>query len=105
MNQQGFSVEHIFALDRQHLPPERYLPWRETRSGLSVVVEPKPHWAMDLLAFSLSERRYCYYADWCHNGPNARFFDHIEKSGADVLEKAHTMIADELSQGLWDRAA
>ncbi|MFA1677213.1 hypothetical protein ACDY97_32055 [Rhizobium mongolense] len=105
MCQQVFSVEQIFALDRQQPPPERSLPWKETRSGLSVVIEPKPHWAMDLLAFSLAERSYCYYADWCHNGPNARFFRHIEKCGADILRKAQAMIVDELAQGLWDRAA
>ncbi|PJR12786.1 hypothetical protein [Sinorhizobium meliloti] len=105
MPQHLLSVDRIFALDRQQRPSERSLPWPETRSGLTVVVEPKPHWAMDLLAFSMFERAYCYYADWCHNGHNARFFRHIEKSGADVLATARTMVAGELSEGLWDCAA
>ncbi|MFC0808976.1 hypothetical protein ACFHWW_26645 [Ensifer sp. P24N7] len=105
MDRTQVKVDQIFASDRQQPPAERSLPWPEKRSGITVVVEPKPHWAIDLLAFRLSERSYCYYAGWCHNGSNARFFRHIEKCGADILEKARAMIADELSQGLWDRAA
>ncbi|OHV80315.1 hypothetical protein [Ensifer sp. LCM 4579] len=105
MSRSHMHIGQIFACDRQQPPTERSLPWLETRSGLTVVVEPKPHWAIDLLAFNMSERSYCHYADWCHKGPNARFFRHIEKSGADVLATAQAMVADELSQGLWDRAA
>jgi hypothetical protein len=71
------NIEEIFALDRQQPPTDRSLPWKETRNGVTVVVEPKPHWAIDLLAFVMSARSYCYYADWCHNGVNARFSPHI----------------------------
>ena len=45
------DIDAIFAADRQHPPHERSLPWLETRGGLTVVVEPKPHWASDMRAF------------------------------------------------------
>ena len=45
------DIDAIFAADRQHPPHERSLPWPETRGGLTVVVEPKPHWAGDMRAF------------------------------------------------------
>ena len=42
------DIDAIFAADRQHPPHERSLPWPEVRDGITVVVEPKPHWASDM---------------------------------------------------------
>lgn len=93
------TVEEIFAADLRCPPSERSLPWHETRD--SVVVEPKPHWAADMAAFRLGDRAYCYYADWIEHGPAARFFDHPETRGEDVMTRARTMLAREIAQGLW----
>jgi hypothetical protein len=101
MTSTTINIEEIFALDRQQPPTQRSLPWKETRNGVTVVVEPKPHWAIDLLAFDMSARSYCYYADWCHNGVNARFFPHISTSGSDILIKARDLVSQEFVDGLW----
>ena len=53
------SVDEIFAEDRNSPPAERSLPWEESRGGVTVVVEPKPHWAEDMRAFRLDAREYC----------------------------------------------
>ena len=45
------TVDEIFADDRRNPPMERSLPWEETRGGVTVFVEPKPHWAEDMRAF------------------------------------------------------
>ncbi|WP_346016098.1 hypothetical protein [Ochrobactrum sp. BTU2] len=68
---------------------------------MTVVVEPKPHWASDMRALQLMDRAYCYYADWTGNGPGARFFAHPETCGDDVMRKARAMIAREIADGLW----
>ena len=47
------DIDEIFHEDRDHPPAERSLPWEETRDGVTVVVEPKPHWAEDMRAFRL----------------------------------------------------
>lgn len=94
-------VDAIFADDRRNPPTDRLLPWEETRDGVTVVVEPKPHWASDMKTFRLSERVYCYYADWNRNGPDARFFAHPDTRGDDVMMKARAMIAGEIAAGLW----
>lgn len=99
------TIEQIFTYDRQSPPAERSLPWIETRKGITVVVEPKPHWASDMLVFKLHDQSYCYYADWCHNGANARFFPHISITGSDVLQKARKLISQEIEDGLWCRSA
>jgi hypothetical protein len=90
------SVDDIFASDRRNAPDERSLPWEETRGGVTVIVEPQPHWAEDMTAFRLTDRAYCYYADWTLNGPGARFFRHPETSGDDVMANARAMIAREI---------
>ncbi|MGN7712585.1 hypothetical protein [Agrobacterium radiobacter] len=95
------TVDEIFADDRRNLPAERSLPWEEMRNGVTVVVEPKPHWATDMRAFQLVDRTYCYFADWTENGPGARFFVHPETCGDDVMTKARAMIAREIADGLW----
>ena len=95
------TVDEIFAEDRRNPPAERLLPWEENRDGLVVVVVPKPHWASDMVAFRLTDRAWCYYADWCANGSGARFFDHPETRGDDVMMKARAMISRELADGLW----
>ena len=59
----SIDIDAIFAEDRSNPPTKRCLPWRETKSGISVVVEPKPHWAEDLRVFWLDQREYCLYAD------------------------------------------
>lgn len=46
------TIDEIFAEDRSNPPPERCLPWIESRDGIAVVVEPKPHWAEDLRVFA-----------------------------------------------------
>ena len=95
------TVDAIFAEDRRKPPAERSLPWEEIRGGVTVIVEPKPHWASDMAAFRLTDRSWCYYADWCAHGPSARFFDHPATRGDDVMMKSRTMIARELADGLW----
>lgn len=95
------TVDEIFADDRRHPPAERSLPWGETRGGVTVVVEPKPHWAVDMAAFRLTDRAYCYYADWTARGPAARFFEHPETRGDDVMMKARAMVAREIADGHW----
>lgn len=95
------GVDAVFADDREHSPAARSLLWEETRGGVTVVVEPKPHWAADLRAFRSTEKAYCYYADWTASGPGARFFKHPETSGNDVMMKARALIAREISDGLW----
>lgn len=90
------TVDEILADDRRRPPEDRSLPWEETRSGVTVVVEPKPHWAADMNAFRLTDRAYCYYADWIANGSGARFFRHPDTSGEDVMQRARTMLAREI---------
>ncbi len=67
------TVDEILADDRRNPAAERSLPWEETRQGVTVIVEPKPHWAADMKAYRLLDRTYCYYADWIAYGPAARF--------------------------------
>ena len=50
------DIDFIFQADRENPPAERSLPWEETCDGITVVVEPKPHWAEDLRAFRLEAR-------------------------------------------------
>lgn len=75
------TIDEIFADDRSNPPAERSLPWEETHGTVTVVVEPKPHWASDMRAFRRTEQTYCYYADWTENGRRARFYGHIDTSG------------------------
>lgn len=42
------TIDEIFADDCRNPPAERSLPWKETCGGVAVVVEPKPHWAVDM---------------------------------------------------------
>ncbi|OAH31231.1 hypothetical protein AX289_21185 [Methylorubrum populi] len=95
------DIDAIFAADSQHPPHERSLPWPETRGGLTVVVEPKPHWAGDMRAFRSDAREYCAYADWTANGARARFFGHVDTCGDDLIRKARTLVASEIADGLW----
>ena len=53
------DIDAIFAADSERPPAERSLPWLETRDGITVVVEPKPHWASDMRAFRAEAREYC----------------------------------------------
>ncbi len=96
------DIDAIFAADRQNPPHERSLPWPETRGGLTVVVEPKPHWASDMRAFRSDAREYCTYADWTENGARARFFGHVDTCGDDLIRKARTLVASEIADGLWN---
>ncbi|MDB2694636.1 hypothetical protein ACFOMH_17710 [Paracoccus mangrovi] len=96
------SADEIFAEDRRNPPSERSLPWKETRGGITVIVEPKPHWAEDMRAFRLDIREYCRYADWTAHGARTRFYGHIDTSGDDVMMKARAMIAREIADGFWD---
>ena len=96
------TVEEIFADDHRNPPSEQALPWEETRGGVTVVVEPKPHWAEDMRAFRLGSREYCRYADWTAYGARTRFYGHIDTSGDDVMMKARAMIAREIADGFWD---
>ena len=95
------DIDRIFHENRASPPSERTLPWEETCDGVTVVVEPKPHWAADMTAFRLQDRSYCYYADWTENGPAARFFDHPETCGREVMAKARDMLVREIAGGLW----
>ena len=70
--------------------------------GVTVFVEPKPHWAEDMRAFRLDAREYCRYADWTTHGARTRFYGHIDTSGDDVMMKARAMIAREIADGFWD---
>lgn len=96
------SVDEIFADDLENPPSERSLPWEESRDGITVVVEPKPHWAEDMRVFRLDAREYCRYADWTTDGGRTRFYGHIDTSGDDVMMTARAMIAREIADGLWD---
>ena len=69
----GISIDEIFAQDRENRPMERTLPWEETRDGITVVVEPKPHWTEDMRVFRLDAREYCRYAEWTAHAGRARF--------------------------------
>ncbi|KAB2680954.1 hypothetical protein [Brucella pseudintermedia] len=95
------DTDFIFRADRENPPAERSLPWEETRDGITVVVEPKPHWAEDLWAFRLDAREYCYYADWRRCGARARFNGHIDTCGHDLLLKARALIVCEIAEGHW----
>ncbi|CAM5299354.1 MAG: hypothetical protein ACJAVZ_002007 [Afipia broomeae] len=95
------DVDSIFALDRARPSAERSLPWEEHRDGVTVVVEPKPHWANDMLAYRLTAREYCYFADWQEHGSHARFFKHADTCGDDVMMKARAGISREIAEGLW----
>lgn len=95
------DIDEIFRDDRTNPPAERSLPWQESRGGISVVVEPKPHWAEDMRAFRRGSREYCHYADWAAHGGKARFYGHIDTSGEDVMMKARAMVAREIADGLW----
>lgn len=94
--------DEIFREDRINPVAERSLPWEETCDGITVVVEPKPHWAEDLRAFRLEAREYCRYSDWLLHGAMARFFGHADMSGDEVMLKARAMVAREIAEGLWD---
>ncbi len=96
------DIDRIFRENRASPPSERTLPWEETRDGITVVVEPKPHWADDMRAFRLEAPEYCRYTDWAANGSHARFYCHIDTSGDEVMMKARAMIAREIADGLWD---
>lgn len=96
----SISIDEIFAQDRENHPNERTLPWEETRDGITVVVEPKPHWAENMRVFRLDAREYCRYAEWTAHGGRARFYAHIDTSGDDVMMKARAMIAHEIADGL-----
>ena len=98
----NIDIDQIFREDSATPPSERSLPWEETRDGITVVVEPKPHWADDMRAFRLDMRQYCRYAYWTAQGNDARFYDHIDTCGDDVMMKAQAMIAREIADGLWD---
>jgi hypothetical protein len=93
------DMEAIFASDRGHPPHERSLPWPETRNGVTVIVEPKPHWASDMRAFRPDVREYCAYADWAEHGARARFFGHIAICGDDLMRNARALIACEIAEG------
>lgn len=95
------DIDAIFAADRQHPPRERSLPWPETRDGITVIIEPKPHWANDMRAFRSKAREYCAYADWAENGARARFFGHIDTCGDDLIRKARALVACEIADGHW----
>jgi len=96
------EIDAIFAADHQQPPHERSLPWKETCDGLTVVVEPKPHWASDMRAFRAASREYCTYADWTANGSRARFFGHVDTCGEDLIRKARILVAGEITEGLWN---
>ncbi|MGP0105047.1 hypothetical protein [Rhodoblastus sp.] len=95
------DMEAIFAADREHPPHERSLPWPETQNGMTVIVEPKHHWASDMRAFRAGAQEYCSYADWAEHGARARFFGHIAICGDDLMRKARALIACEIAQGQW----
>ena len=95
------TLDEVFADDRRNPPSERLLPWEETRDGVTVVVEPKPHWAEDMRAFRFDARKYCYYADWSRCGARARFYGHIDTTGDDLLLKARALIVHEIAEGQW----
>ena len=96
------TIDEIFADDRSNPPAERCLPWIESCDGITVVVEPRPHWAEDLRAFRLDRWEYCRYAAWLVDGGRARFYGHIYTSGDDVMRNARAMIAREIAESLWD---
>lgn len=95
------DIDLIFQTDRENPPAERSLPWEETRDGIPVVIEPKPHWAEDLRAFRFDAREYCHYADWTRHGARARFYGHIDTCGDELLLKARALIVREITEGLW----
>ena len=95
------DIDFIFRADRENPPAERSLPWEETRDGITVVVEPKPHWAKDLRAFRFDVREYSHYADWTRYGGHARFYGHIDTCGDSLLLKARALIVREIAEGLW----
>ncbi len=97
----SIDIDEICAQDRENGPPDRTLPWEESRDGMTVVVEPKPHWAEDMPVFRLDAREYRHYAEWTAHGARARFFGHIDTSGDDLIMKARAMIAREIADGLW----
>jgi hypothetical protein len=98
-------IQKILMADQaRHPPHERSLPWVETIGGVTVVVEPKPHWARDMRAFRLGTREYCSYADWTEHGPRARFYAHISLCGDDLMTQARAEIAREIADGLWEDA-
>lgn len=97
----SISIDEIIAQDRENCPIERTLPWEETRDGITVVVEPKPHWAEEIRVFRLDAREYCRYAEWTAHGGRARFYGHVDTSGDDLMMKARAMIAREIADGLW----
>ncbi|MGV6876083.1 hypothetical protein ACUSIJ_25820 [Pseudochelatococcus sp. B33] len=94
------TVDQILADDLRNPPAERSLPWEETHGGITVIIEPKPHWASDMTVFRLIDRAWCYYADWIAHGPAARFFDHPEMCGNDVMMKTRAMLLREIADGL-----
>lgn len=95
------DIDAIFAADREQPPAARSLPWLESKAGVTVVIEPKPHWASDPRAFRQDAQAYCYYRDWVAHGPRARFFAHVSLNGADLLREARAMIEQEIRDGYW----
>ena len=95
------DIDAVFAADHEYPPHERSLPWPETKNGITVIIEPKPHWASDMRAFRSNCREYCSYADWTTQGERARFFGHIYTSGDDLMRKARALVACEIAEGHW----
>ena len=94
------DIDQIFREDHENPPSERTLPWEETRDGITVVVEPKPHWAEDMRVFRLETHERCRYAEWTAHGCAGRCDAHIDTSGDDVMMKARALIAREIADGL-----
>ena len=95
------DMDALFAADHEHPPHKRSLPWPETKSGITVIIEPKPHWASDMRAFRSEVREYCAYSDWIANGARARFCSHVATCGDDLMRKARTIVACEIAKRNW----
>jgi phage terminase large subunit-like protein len=95
------TVDQVFRENLALPEAERTLPWEESRDGVTVVVEPKPHYAEDMTAWHLSRHAFCHYRDWKADGAKARFFDQAHKTGDEVMMTARVMVIREIEAGEW----
>ena len=80
----------------------------ETKDPAMLVIDPETCIDCELCVpecpinaiYTESELPECY-ADWTENGPAARFFDHPETCGREVMAKARDMLVREIAGGLW----
>lgn len=97
----NITVDQVFAENMEFPVEERCLPWEESRDGVTVVVEPKLHFASDMTIWHLSRHAFAHYRHWKHDGASVSFFEHGHKTGDQVMMDARCTVIREIENGEW----